>query len=110
MEVFEQRDLTFIFTDGHAKDRLTSFFTTRDDLKEVDWEVIGSRYWNNTPEDDTRQRRKQAEFLVRDHVPPDCIGAIVVYDKEMCDFAAEIIQRLELSIAVHIDSKSKFYY
>lgn len=110
MEAFEQKELSFVFTDGHAKDRLTSFFLNRDDLKEVDWDVVKSRYWNNTPEDDTRQRRKQAEFLVQDHVPPDCIGAIVVYDQEMLDFVAEIMQRLDLSIPTQIDSKGNFYY
>jgi len=110
MEVFEQKGLSFVFTDGHAKDLLTNFYTSLDDLKEVDWDIIGAKYWNNIPEDDTRQRRKQAEFLVHEHVPPDCISALVVYDQKMLDFATEIIQRLDMQVPTYIDSKGKFYY
>ena len=30
----------------------------------VDWELVPARYWADQPDDNDRQRRKQAEFLV----------------------------------------------
>jgi hypothetical protein len=61
------------FTDGHAKKAITDFYNSIEDLDEVDWNVVRQRYWSNTEDDFDRVRRKQAEFLVKDHVPVDCI-------------------------------------
>lgn len=34
------------------------------DLDKIDWDVMGSDYWNDTNEDMNRKARRQAEFLV----------------------------------------------
>jgi hypothetical protein len=110
LEAFEQRALPFVFTNGHAKDSLTSFYTNRESLREIDWDLVKARYWKNTEIDERRQWRKQAEFLVVKHVPPDCIDAIVVFDRDMFDYATEIITRLGLHPKVYIDTENRFYY
>jgi hypothetical protein len=69
------------FTDGHAKNHLTKFFNNLDKLDDLDWEMIRSQYWHNTEEDYDRIRRKQAEFLVKSHVPATCICGLIVLSK-----------------------------
>jgi hypothetical protein len=51
------------FTNQHADLAYASFYSSRDDLREVDWDVMPRTYWSA---DDVKARR-QAEFLVHDH-------------------------------------------
>jgi hypothetical protein len=70
----------FVFSDGHGLAGFTQWYDDLKDLKAVDWDIVAARYWSDKPEDNDRQRRKQAEFLVRDHVEWDLISEIAVYD------------------------------
>lgn len=54
----------FVFSDGHGLAGYTGWYDDLQKLDEVDWSIVGARYWNNTPDDNDRQRRKQAEFLI----------------------------------------------
>lgn len=54
----------FVFTDGHGLATFTSWFDDLVDLPNVDWAIVSARYWSDKPEDNDRQRRKQAEFLI----------------------------------------------
>jgi hypothetical protein len=68
----------FVFTDGHG---LATFTTWLDDLAQlprVDWSMVGERYWADTPQDNDRQRRKQAEFLVHGALDWDLLRGIGV--------------------------------
>lgn len=105
-----QADLRFVFTDGHAKNHLTSFFTSVDDLHRVDWPMVKERVWNNTENDLDRQRRKQSELLVHKHVSPDLIRAIVVYDEEKRIFVQQLIAEAGHTIPIHINPRNDFYY
>jgi hypothetical protein len=58
---------------GTPKASQTQFFWQRADLDKVDWALVNERYWQNTEQDRDIQRRKQAELLVFQHVPPQCI-------------------------------------
>jgi hypothetical protein len=53
-----------VFTDGHGLATFTSWFDNLYDLSNVDWGLVGARYWADKPEDNDRQRRKQAECLL----------------------------------------------
>jgi hypothetical protein len=57
-----------------------------------------------------RMRRKQAEFLVKSHVPTKCISRIVVFDENIRNFVSLIINNLSLNIETLINPKQKFYY
>lgn len=98
------------FTDGHAKDALTGFYHSLQDLNQVDWNMVYERYWNNTEEDYDRMRRKQAEFLVWNYVPVICLSHIVVYNEEKAAQIRELTDSLNCNIVVRIDKKHKFYY
>ena len=50
------KDLKFIFTDGHANNKLTMFFNKEENLKEINWQIIDSKYWKDDEDDRDRKR------------------------------------------------------
>lgn len=98
------------FTNGHAKTAITEFFNDLEDLNQVDWDVVYRRYWNNTEEDFDCMRRKQAEFLVKNFVPNNCIKAIITYNEESKIYISNIVDALKLNIPVIVNPKNQFYY
>jgi ssDNA thymidine ADP-ribosyltransferase, DarT len=54
----------FVFSDGHGLARFTSWYDDLARLDQVAWDLAAARYWSDKPDDNDRQRRKQAEFLV----------------------------------------------
>lgn len=73
----------YAFTDGHGLANFTSWFDDLAQLGEIDWPLLAEQYWNDTPQDNDRQRRKQAEFLVHQSVDWNLIGAIRVLNSDM---------------------------
>jgi hypothetical protein len=63
------------FTDLHADLGYATYYSSLDNLSEVDWTVMPLRYWAN--DDDTKQKR-QAEFLVYESFPWAAIELIGV--------------------------------
>jgi hypothetical protein len=98
------------FTDGHAKNSFSVFFNDLKDLTEVDWNLVAKKYWNNNEEDIDRMRRKQAEFLVKDYLPVNCISKIIVFDEKKANFVSTIIDLLGLNIPVFVNPQGQFYY
>lgn len=99
------------FTDGHAKEQMvTEFYNDLEDLDKVHWDVVNLRYWHPVDEFMDRQVRKQAEFLVKHHVPVNCISSIVVLNEQRKTFIEEITTRLGLEIPVRVNPNNKFYY
>ena len=98
------------FTDGHAKNHLTKFFNNLGQLDNLDWETIRSQYWKDTEEDYDRMRRKQAEFLVKTHVPATCIRGLIVLNRDQENKAKEIMQNAGLELPIYIDTKRKYFY
>ncbi|MBP9096075.1 MAG: DUF4433 domain-containing protein [Ignavibacteria bacterium] len=102
--------LQFVFTDGHAVDKLTHNFYNDIDLWEtLDLNTIYGDFWKNTEDDMQRQRRKQSEFLVYQNVPINCILGIGVMNNEM---KVEIEELLQLTNCENIPCKVKleWYY
>ncbi len=110
LKCIDEKGLTYIFTDGHAKNYFTTFYTEASDLTNLDWENIDAMQWNNTPVDPDRMRRKQAECLVKSQVPPQCIAALVVYDEVTKEEMEALVKSLNLEISVHVNPHGKFYY
>jgi hypothetical protein len=103
-------DAQWCFTDGHAKNLFTGFYNDINDLDKVDWNIVYEKYWSNTEDDLDRIRRKQAEFLVKDIVPVNCIEAVVVFNDEKRTFVQDLVDSLHLNISVRVNTKNKFYY
>ena len=100
----------WVFTDGHAKDNFSDHFNDLKDLDMIDWDMVREQYWSPTEEDRDRQRRKQAEFLIRNHVPVACIEKIVVRDAIRKQTIEQIAQRLHLPVTVKVDTQNRLYY
>jgi hypothetical protein len=73
----------FAFTDGHGIAAFTQFFDDLSHLDKVDWKTVRLKYWADTADDNDRQRRKQAEFLVYRFVPWALVHGIAVIDEAM---------------------------
>ena len=73
-----------IFTDGHALNILTSFYT-KDKLVNIDsivnYDDVYSSQWNLEKDRDLK-RRKEAELLIRDDLPAKYIKGYVVYNEK----------------------------
>lgn len=70
------------FTDGHAEIGFSEFYDDLDRLEQVvDWKIMADKYWRDTTEDPDRKRRRQAEFLVHQHVPWESIEQIGVINR-----------------------------
>jgi hypothetical protein len=75
-EVLVNAGLPCVHTDGHAAMQPLRFWSGVSGFAELPWSVIRSWSWKNTPDDNDRKRRKQAEFLVHDTVPWSFVQAI----------------------------------
>lgn len=97
------------FTDGHAEMGMTEFSDDLDRLGElVNFGIMQSQYWNDTPEQPDRKRRRQAEFLVHECFPWRFVHEIGVHDSGIIAKVAQI-----LSAEKHrppITLQPKWYY
>ena len=78
-----ERQSEYYYTNGHATESCTSIFDSScmDDLAtNVDWSAVRTRYWGGS-DNLMVKARKQAEFLVRDDVSPECITSFACYDR-----------------------------
>ena len=67
-KILKDGNISFFFSDGHATDYLTKFYT-KDDIQQIseilDRKAILARQWSGENIDRDIKRRKQAEFLVK---------------------------------------------
>lgn len=75
--------LDFIFTNGHAVNGLTDYFS-KEDINRVeelvDFQAIKARNWKSE-EDTDMKRRKESEFLLLGDLSPEFIAGFVVYNQ-----------------------------
>jgi hypothetical protein len=110
VEVIKSAGLEYCYTDMHAKRRLAGFYRADKDFDKIDWDVVKAKKWNDIPDYLDRQDRKQAEFLVRHHVPVSCITWLGVKTVARKVYFEEMIATLGLSIQVFLDTKNQLYY
>jgi hypothetical protein len=104
----EAQALRFVFTDGHAIMQPLHFYDDLRHLKEIDWSVMPSTYWNNTLEDPDRCRRRNAEFLVHSHFPWEGFEAIGVINDTMASAVRGILEGLPHQPTVYV--RRGWYY
>lgn len=109
-DVFEidVRGLDFVFTDGHAVMEFTTFFDDLYDLDNIDWDVMESRFWFDTNEDNDRKRRRQAEFLVRNFLHWELITEIGVMNDTIKTQVENILQNFTHKPSVIV--RNNWYY
>ena len=101
-----------VFYRWNAATYITDFYSKVDELDYLDWKSIKATEWTsgNSDGDTDRMRKKQSEFLVRDHVPVEHIKGIVVLTEERRQFVQTLLDQYNLQIQVHVDTKHQFYY
>lgn len=109
-EVIGQSDLEYIFTDRNAKIQIAKFYNEPGDLEKLNWNIIQSKDWKNDESNLSRQDFKQAEFLIKSHVPTKYIYALVVKNEERKLYFEELLSKLALDVKVFIDTRGKLYY
>lgn len=76
--------LSFLFTDGHAYEKITHFYGAEDIVNIrhlVDFNAVNARQWGVSPDSMDVKRRKQAEFLVLGDIPRSAVLGFIVYNK-----------------------------
>ena len=74
--------VTFYFSDGHAVNTLSTFYDSGmvDQIERlVDFEATKARKWKDERDLDLK-RRKEAEFLIQQDLPPDYLLGFVCYN------------------------------
>ncbi|MCF8258763.1 MAG: DUF4433 domain-containing protein [Flavobacteriales bacterium] len=108
-----QAGLSFVFTDGHPKnDRImkSHAFDDVQDLDKVDWETVQLQHWEPIEDDMDRMRRKQAEFLVKGHLPVSCIVGLIVLNDQCRQQVEELVVSRGLNLKVHADVHHKYFF
>ncbi len=77
-------NLPFLYTDGHATDRFSSFYSPEviNDIEtQVDFKATKAKFWNDENDLDLK-RRKEAEFLILKDIPFNCLLGFGTYNDE----------------------------
>lgn len=100
----------FVFSDGHGLATFTDWYDEPAQLDKVDWDLVTARYWSDQPDDNDRQRRKQAEFLVWRSLDWSLIDGIgVLNDKVRGDVEAMLAQHSQ-RMHPSVEIRTQWYY
>jgi hypothetical protein len=100
----------FVFSNGHGLATFTDWFDDLARLDQVDWDMVYERYWRDTVDDSDRQRRKQAEFLVRRFCEWSLIREIGVINQAMKTRVEEVFQNHPAGLRRPVTIKPDWYY
>lgn len=108
IQAIANSNLDFVFTDGHAVMDYSDFSDDLYDLNYIDWELMESKYWFDTDEDNSRKCRRQAEFLVHKFCPWTLVKEIGVVNDYMKRNVQNILENQDDKPLVKIHSD--WYY
>lgn len=100
----------FVFSDGHGLARFTNWYDDPARLDQVDWNIVGARYWNDRPDDNDRQRRKQAEFLIWQSLGWPLIERIAVFNQQAKTNVETVLGQHPEQVHPPVDVRSQWYY
>ncbi len=109
VEAIVDHGLDFFFSDGHARIETSLKFTDLAHLNAIDWDAVYSTVWKSDRNNLQRKEKKQAEFLVKNHLPLSCIEKIGVYNQAINKKICRILAETSCNIQV-ITSPKKLYY
>ena len=76
-------NLRFVYTDGHATDSFTKFYTPQDLLEiedQIDFTATNAKYWIKDDDLDFK-RRKEAELLIEEDIPFETFLGFITYNE-----------------------------
>ncbi len=113
LHVLDEQGLEWCFTDGHAKERLTKFYTSDSPGTVLDIQAIRAQDWGSpqvTERDRDLRRRKQAELLVHSHIPASAILHILTADESSACIVKQFVLDSPCSLPVGVAPYRQFYY
>ncbi len=105
-----QRVRDVVFSDGLGLARFTSWYHHWAQLDKVDWNLVPARYWSDQPDDNDRQRRKQAEFLVWQMFDWSLIESIGVLNQQVKVNVEAVLGRYPHRRQPRVEVRSEWYY
>lgn len=105
-----EADIPFAFSDGHGIAVFTDWFDDLDGLDNVDWSIVGQRYWADNIDDMDRQRRKQAEFLVWQFCPWSLVQEIAVINEGRKTQVEQILSEYPPELNRVVNVRGSWYY
>lgn len=106
----ESNGLQYVFTDGHGLQHYTKWYYNLADLDKIDWHIINRKQWADQDNDNDRQRKKQAEFLVHQTCPWRLITELVVIDQGVKNKIQKIFDAFPKELHRSIIIKKHWYY
>jgi hypothetical protein len=100
----------FVFSDGHGLATFTSWYDDLAQLGQLDWNLVGARYWADQPDDNDRQRRKQAEFLVWKSLDWSLIERIAVLNHQVKANVEAVLDQHPDRFHPRVEIRSEWYY
>jgi hypothetical protein len=94
LPALEEHGVPYLFTKCHAYLAEAQFFSSLVNLAEVDWAILRDRDFRNTPDDQGKKQRYQAEALAYGRVPVVALHGIAVYgDTECARIRKQVVER-----------------
>ncbi len=106
-------DFKWCYTNGNAAIEITKFYSNFTNIEtDIDWISIHTHDFRdaNADGDEDRIRKKHAEFLVHNHVPPKYIKKIIVLDETAKQNVDKILKNLNIKIDILVNPNNKFYF
>jgi hypothetical protein len=95
-------DMEYLFTDGHGYAKLTQWFDDIAWIDRLDWDTIESNQWKSTEDDSDRQRRKQAEFWIKNEINLNKIKGIATFDEQTKEEVVALCTQYNQEIEVRV--------
>ena len=102
------RGWPFLFTDGQAYSKLTTFHSDLAKLDKIDWPLLQARDFRRDQEDPAKFERYQAEALVHRHLPVDGLCGIVCYTDDLKLSIERQLKARNLTLPVHARTEWHF--
>lgn len=108
--LYKIRDLKlpFVFTNGHAYFRWSSFYMDLVDLDKIDWKIIQARDFKRDPNDPAKIERYQAEALIYQHCPVNALQGMICYTETTQQLLNGWLEKLNLNMPVHV--RPRWYF
>ena len=89
LRVLADNNVTAIFADRHAYLNTAKFFSSLDDLDNIDWEILRRRDFRRDLNDPGKTERYQAEALIHKHLPVELLTGIICCRDEIVEALLE---------------------
>lgn len=94
-------NISFLFTDMHAYNRLATYYTNMGDLDKVAWSLLQSRNFKRDVDNPLNFERYQAEALVHQHCPINGLLGIICYTEPLRRTIVQHVNSKGLALQVH---------